>query len=872
MTPLLLRLAVRLLPADARAEVLRELLEQQRNVRRDRGRIAAWWWVCRQPLAALAMAESRSGGLMLRGVLDDLRVSPRSLARRPALAVTVIATVAISVGAIAAIASVIDAVLLRPLPFPDADQLVWVSSYERAAGAEALDPNDATRAYANPMDVVDWAARERHLVALAPYETREATIGAGDRPLRVNAAVVRATMAEVLAIPAAYGRLFTDADDAAGTHVVVLSHALWRNAFGADPGRVGRTVFVDGVGHEVVGVLPELGMKVPGPGIDMWLPLPPPAADFQNRGGVWQRVLARIDSGVTLEAAQADMDRIARELEQEYPDSNHDRHIALVPLRQGLVGSTRSVLRLMAGAVVLVLLVACANVGHLMLVSAHSRQRELAVRAALGAGVSRLARLLLLESAWLAMVGGALGLVLGSSFLRVFLALYPEDLPAVGNITLGAWPFAVGLASIGVASLLAVVPSLLRARGLRLQQAMRTSERGPENRQQRRVRAGLVVTQVAMSTMLLIGGGLLLRTFLTMRATEPGFAGGPVLTFNLALGERQYPELADEVRFYDQLLAGIRALPGVKAAGTTTLLPLTSGEFGDGFYRVGYDDVYPNIPIARLQNVTPGYFEAIGLPVKTGRSLQATDTASAPRVVVVNEALERDYFPQGAMGQRMRFRGQIAGIVGIVGDKHHRSLRDTPRPEMFYPRAQVIHPRLFSWVVVRVSGDAMALLPAIRTVVAGLDDGVAIDDPQLMDDRVDRAVAPDRFRASLVGTLAVVALLLAAIGLYGLIAYAVARDARDIAIRMALGASAGKMAGRVLGSVLLLAGTGVALGLIAAVAGQQWLASFLTGVTARDPLTIGATAFGLLAVALLAAAAPAARASRIDPADVLRNQ
>jgi predicted permease len=380
------------------------------------------------------------------------------------------------------------------------------------------------------------------------------------------------------------------------------------------------------------------------------------------------------------------------------------------------------------------------------------------------------------------------------------------------------------------------------------------------------------VTQVAVSTMLLIAGGLLLRTFLTMQATEPGFASGPVLTFNLALGERQYPTLSDEVRFYDELLTGLRALPGVQAAGTTTLLPLTRGEFGDGFYRVGFDDVYPNIPIARLQNVTPGYFEAIGLPVKAGRALLRSDVAGALPVVVVNEALERQYFPDGALGQRMRFRGVVAEVVGVVGDKHHRNLRDTPRPEMFYPRAQVTHPRLFSWVAVRTSGDAMALLPSVRTLVATLDAGVALDDPAPMAERVQRVVAPDRFRASLVGALAVVALLLAAIGLYGLIAYAVARDARDIAIRMALGASAGTMVGRVLWSVVLLAGAGITAGVLGAIAGHQWLSSFLTGVTARDPLTISVTALGLMLVALLAAAAPAIRASRIDPASALRSQ
>ncbi len=409
MTPWILKLAVRLLPEDVRPEVLRELLEQRRNIRRIRGRRAAAWWTSRQPFVIAAAADSPPGGSMWTGLLDDVRVGQRGVRRRPALAATVIATIAISVGAIAAMASVIEAVLLRPLPFPGEDRLVWVSAYERAPDEPPFVREEAARAYANPMDVVDWAERERHLTALAPFETFEATIRAGDRPLRVDGATVRATMAAVLAVPPAYGRLFTEADYATGVRAVVLSN--WRTAFGADPALVGRSILLDEVPHEVVGVLPAMGMQFPQPDTDLWLPLPPPSASFQNRGGVWQRVVARLDPGVTVAAAEGDMRRIARELAQQYPDSNKTRHIALVPLREGLVGATGSVLWLLAGAVVLVLLVACANVGHLLLVSAQARQRELAVRAALGARSSRLARLLFIESAWLAAIGGVLGLV-----------------------------------------------------------------------------------------------------------------------------------------------------------------------------------------------------------------------------------------------------------------------------------------------------------------------------------------------------------------------------------------------------------------------------------------------------------------------------
>jgi putative ABC transport system permease protein len=566
------------------------------------------------------------------------------------------------------------------------------------------------------------------------------------------------------------------------------------------------------------------------------------------------------------------MQRVAAELTQEFPDTNKDRRIMVVPLREALVGGTGAVLWLLGGAIVLALLIACANVGHLLLVSAQSRRRELAVRSALGAVPARLARLLLIESAWLSITGGIAGLLVGSVMLKGFVQLYPERLPAVGEISMGLAAFGVAIMAMAAAALLGIGPSLWQTRSRMLQQTIRASERGSEDRSQRRLRGFLVITQVALSTTLLIGGGLLLRSFLNMRNVDPGFAPQSALTFNLALSERQYPEIADEVRFYDNLLTRLRALPGVSAAGTSTLLPLTPGEFGDGFFRVGENDAAPNIPIARLQGVMPGYLEAIGLPLRSGRTLQPTDTENSAPVVVVNETLQQKFFPQGALGRQIRFRGVVRDIVGVVADKHHRSLRDTPRAEMFYPRAQITNPRLLAWVVVRGAGDVMSLLPAVRQAVAGIDPGIAIKDPRLMSDRVDRAMAPERFRAVLIAALAVVAVLLSAIGLYGLIAYAVARDARNIAIRMALGAGVGQTVAGVVRSVLLLSGTGVALGVIGALAGGSWISDFLLGVGDRDPLTMATVAIGLLAVAILAAAGPARRASRVDPASVLRSQ
>jgi len=872
MTARWLQLLVRVLPKDVREEVLRELLEQHAAVRSSKGRVAGWWWVWRQPMALFAWRDSPSHSPWYSGLVDDIVITQRALRRRPALGVTVVATIAVCAAAIAGVASVVDAVMLRPLPFPEEDRLVWLATYEQTPTARPFDPALAATAYGNPLDVADWSVRARHITALTPFETFDGTIDAGGRPLRIGIASVSASTGEVLGLSALHGRLFTESDYPQAGRVLVMSHRLWRSAFGADPSLVGRTVRVGGDPVEVIGILPPITPAFPTAETDLWFPLVPRDATFRNRGGVWQRVVARLDRGVTIEQASSDMSRVARELSTEYPDSNATRKVYVVPYRDGLVGSTRDVLLLMAGAVGLVLLIACANVGHLLLVSAQGRQRELAVRAALGAQPFRLARLLLVESTWLALVGGVVGLVLAPWFLRAFLQLYPDTLPAVGDVAIRLPALMAAAAATLCAAVLAVIPPLLTARPRQLQDTMRSGERGAEHRTQRHVRAALVVTQVALSTALLVGGGLLLRTFLTMKGTAPGFATANVLTFNLSLGPTQYPKLDAEVRFYDALLDRVRALPGVEAAGATTLLPLTPGEFGDGFYRVGFNDVYPKIPIARLQNVTAGYFEAVGLPVRKGRTFTPADVAGTQPVVIVNETLEKRDFPDGALGRQIRFRGTVFDIVGVVGDKHHRSLREVPRADMYYPRAQVDNPRYLGWVAIRTAGDTATLVGPLREIVSSIDSGVAIDKLDTMAARVDRALAPDRFRAVLVGALALVALLLAGLGLYGLITHAVARDTRNIAIRMALGADRKDAITRVVTHVMTLTGAGVVIGGALAYAGHTLVAGFLAGVDRFDPLTLAGVTVLLLTVTGLAALGPAARASRVDPADVLRSQ
>lgn len=869
--PMGLRAAVARLPRDCRDEVLRELLEQRRVIRERRGAWAAAWWTWRQVLEVGDVTDTKPRSSMWAGTIMDGAAAVATMWRRPVLSLTVVVTMAVAVGAIAAMASIVDAVFLRPLPYPHAEEMVWIASHDDGPDSTPFDSARAAQAYANPLDVQDFATRARHLAALTPFETSEDTLVADGRPIRVNVALTSAAAGAVLGIRPALGRLFTPDDYHEGVRVVVLTDHVWRAVFQYDPAVVGRLVSLGSVPYEVIGVLPATPIEFPSDDTDVWLPLPPPAADFSNRGGVWQRVVARLTPGTSIETAERDLQAVAADLARQFPKTHATRHVSLVPYRDGVVGTSASAIWLLTCGVGLVLIIASANVGNLLLVSAQSRQRELAVRAALGASPWRLARLLMVESAWLSVLGCGAGLVIAPWILRGFLQLYPEKLSSIGAVELTAVSLGAGVGAGVLAAMLSVVPMLLAVRTGRALTTIRTTERGVEPRSHRHARATLVVVQIALSTALLIGGGLLLRSFWSVQAKPVGFDARNVLSFNVALGA-EYAEFDDEVRFYDRVLERLRAIPGVTTAGTSTLLPLTPGEFGDGFTRVGFNDKSPNIPVARLQNVTSGYLEAIGLLPKRGRLIAATDTSQSPRVVVVNETLERKFFPGGALGRQITFRGQVAEIVGVVADKQHRSMREVPRADMYFPRAQVTHPRRFAWVAIRTAGDPAAIEPAVRKAIADLAPTIAMADVDTMTHRLDRALAPDRFRASVVGAMALIALLLATIGLYGLVAHAVARESRSIAIRMALGASSATVVRRVLWNVGALAGIGVAAGILMALGGRELLASFMAGVEPTDPLTIAVVTGVLVVVAGLAALGPARRASRVDPAVVLRSQ
>lgn len=856
-----------------RNDILAGLEAEYRGMARRHGTRSAARWYAKQAvgIAARGLTGSlgrgrsevpepgRPGGSSFEP-FQALRHAARACWRRRGLSAAVIAVVALGIASATSVASVIEALLLRPLPYPDPDRIVRLNG---------TDDNGRLYGQANPYDVVDWKTAGA-FEAMAPFTRYEATMELETGPVRVPVAQVGEGMERVLGIRAAAGRLFNGDDYAEGARSLVLGHAFWSRRLGGDPSIVGRSLRLSGTDFTVVGILPASELPYPE-GSAVWLPLRLPVGEGgSGRSGVWLRVVGRLADDVSLDGARAEMTALVAALGVEHPDTNAGRGIDLVELRDAIVGPARPVVALLAGSVALVLLIACANIGNLLLAAAEERRRELAIRAALGSGGGRIARLILAESAVLAGAGAALGLVLAPFGIRALLALYPGGLPRAGEVAINGTVLVLALAATALATLAAGLPPLVEAGRLDVQKSLRAGERGVGGPAARRVRAVLVTAQVALSVALLIGGGLMVRTFAALGRVEPGFEAEGLLTFDLGMSAARYPSPVDEAAFLEAFLERIRAMPGVAAAGSSSLLPLTGGDFLDGFWREGYEDGFPDLPVARLQIVSSGFLETLGMPWVSGRTLSAADDAAAARVVVVNETFARRWFPEGALGRRIRLQDEWREIVGVVADKRHHGLREEPESDVWVPRAQIGNPRLFAWIAVRTTGEPLALVPPIREVLAELDPTIAIDDPRPMSDRLAATLAPERFRAWLVGALAALATLLAVFGIYGLLSYTVARQRREIGIRIALGRTPGGMVGRTVIRAVATTAVGVALGLGMALAAGRFIAAFVPEVGPRDPVTLVIVPVVLLAVAALAALGPARRASRVDPAVALR--
>ena len=813
---------------------------------------------------------------------QDIRFAIRQMTKAPGFAVAIILTIALGIGATTSIFSLVNAVILRPLPFGDPDRLVAAGPLNDRRPNEAY--SIASMSYP---DFFDWRAQNHSFSAVAVARDNTFTLTGTGEPRHLDGHVVTGDFFKVLGVEPALGRGILMEDEKVGTHVVVLSHELWRTAFGSDPAIIRRGITIDDKSYAVIGVMPpgfEFPIQTPTP--QLWTSSADDAYEptgdkpvTEQRGAHMLDFVGRLRPGVTIDQATADLTVIARNLAKQYPDSNaHYLSAKIIPLIDSVVGDTRSALRMLFAAVVLMLMVACANVAGLLLARTTRRRSEIAIRSAMGASRAQIVRQFLAESVLLSMVGGVLGILLAVLLLHGVLQLLPSDLPRAASITIDSTVLAFSLAASLVTGLLfGVLPALRTARvdpSIALRDGTRTASSG---RGQHRLHNSLVIAQTAVGLVLLIGAGLLIRSFVRVLQVDPGFDRRNVLTASLELPENRYSR-DKRIEFYQEVLPRLRALPGVVSASAGWPLPLSTSGMGFSF-----DIEERHVPesernLSRTSIIEPGYFETLRIPLVRGREFHDSDTTKSPAVALVNQAFVQKFFPgEDPIGKRINpgvGDGVITDvqreIVGIVGDVKASQLTRDIVPEMYLPLAQtvILSPKL----VIRSAVDPVSLIAAVRAQVAQVDKNVPLYSVRTMDDIFARSAARQRFQALLVSAFAVISLLLCAIGLYGLLSYLVAQRTLEIGVRMALGAPRQTVLAMVLRRGMLLAAAGVALGVAASIALTTFLRGMLFGVRPLDALTFVGVSAVLLLVCLVASSGPAYRAALLDPVKTLRDQ
>ena len=798
----------------------------------------------------------------------DLRHALRHLRRNPGFAAVVVATLGIGIGANAAIFSVVNAALLRPLAFEHPEELVRL--YAERQGALWT---------VSPPDFLDWRSQVGALQEAAAVNSGSAVLSTAESSDHLPTGAVTSGYFAVLGARPALGRLFMAADDVPGEHrVVVLADRVWRARFGADPGIVGRTLRLDSRDYTVVGVLPA-GFEDPY-AHDLWTPIAFSAADLQTqRGAHYLDVIARLRPGVSIERAAEELGAVAARLAAEYPRTNARYGAAVVPLREALVGDVSQGLLLLLGAVGLVLLIGCVNVANLLLARAVGQQRELAVRSALGASRARLVRAALVESLVLGLAGGAAGLALAGLGTELLLALRPQDVPLLETArTDGAVVGFTAAVALGSGLLFGLLPAWRAAARRDLGEGLKEGK-GALAAGGWGARRVLVVAETALALMLLAGAGLLLRSFVGLRGVDPGFDTSDLLTFDLSLPAARYDSPEKAQAFVASALQELRGLPGVESAGAAFGLPLSGFRYSISLYELDgrrFESAEDDVSV-QVRVVTPDYFDTLRLPVVRGRDLDESDRPGSAPVVWVNQAAARLLWPEGEpLGRHLTLstgfgleRGRAGGeVAGVVRDVRHFGPAAEPQPEVYLAHAQ--WPVDFVTVALRSRREPLALLEPARQTLRRLDPEVPLARARSMEQLVALAVARPRFYLTLLAAFAAAALVLAAIGVYGVMAFAASRRVREIGIRVALGAQRRDILRLLLAESGRLALCGIALGAAGTLAAARLLAGLLHGVEPRDPATLAGVAALLFAVALTAAWLPARRAAGVEPTTALR--
>jgi putative ABC transport system permease protein len=807
----------------------------------------------------------------MQTLLQDLRYGARMLWKRPGFTLIAVITLALGIGANTAIFSVIDALMLRPLPFREPDKLfqVWESNVKGGYNEmEASYPNFA-----------DWRDQNQVFEQIAIYSGRTYNLAGAAEPERIEGAIVAPAFFPLLGVKPMLGRVLAPEEDHPNkVFSVVMSERLWRRRFNSDPQIIGRTISLDLESFTVVGVVPNISDLTFLPNdTDIWIPISH-GYGFDNRNGHGYQVMARLKQGVTREQAQAEMDRIAGSLAIRHPDSNTGHGVRLIPLQEQIVGDFKLALLALLGAVLFVLLIASANVANMLLARAAGRQREISIRAALGAGRLRLVRQLLAESLLLAGLGGAAGLLLAVWGVYLLVAFGPAELPRAGEV-------AVDMRALGftfVVSLLTgiifgLAPALLASRP-DLNETLKDGVRGATGSAgHRRMRSLLVVSEIALSLALLVGAGLLMRSFLKLQAVDPGFNPNNMLTMRVSLEGPNYGKAESRIAFYDQLLDKIKALPGVQSVGARSHISLVPADnyANLAFAIEGRLSDPANPPTAYYNTVSPDLFRTMEIPVSKGRPFNEHDDQKAQKVIIINETLARRHFPgEDPIGKRMTRNRENpkeedwATIVGVVKDTKPLALDEKPATEMYTPFAQ--RPGRSMALMIRTTNKPESVAAAVRRNVLALDGNQLAYGLRTFEGVMSEAIAKPRFRASLLGVFAAVALILAMVGVYGVMSYAVTQRTREIGIRMALGAEPRDALKMVMRQGAKLAAAGVAIGSGAAAALTWLIEGLLFDLRAADPVTFVTAPLMLAGAALLACYLPARRATKVDPIVALR--
>jgi putative ABC transport system permease protein len=795
--------------------------------------------------------------------MHNLRYALRTLAKSPGFALTAILTLAVGIGTSTAIFTTVDALLLHPLPYPNSAQLVLVS--------KNMPQFELFKSDASALDFIDYRDLSRSFSQVAAIETNSVNLTGDAEPVRVAGLRVSTSLFPMLGVEPVAGRLFRPEEEQLGKErVALLSEGLWKSRFGADPHIAGKQIEIDTRQFTVVGVVAPVLQFMEQAQLYVPLAFTPAQLDPNARGHQNTDVVARLKPGATLDQARAEMKLVAARMTRKLPDwYPAGWNIELDPLADSVAGELRAPLLVLLGAVGMVLLIGCVNVANLLLARATARQKEIGLRIALGAGRARIVRQLLTESLLLAAISGAAGLGIGVWVLELFVRFGSGELLRWQTVRIN-----------GLAVLFAVAVAFATSLVFGLAPALSASQLRParRSRSSSRLRSLLVVAEVALSVMLLVGAGLLLRSYARLWQTNPGFVPDNLLTARISLPPLQYRDAARIASFYSELLTDVRVLPGVISAGAVDGLPFDGSDHGGDFQIAGRP--WPKseaVPDVQNRRAAPGYFQTMGIALKQGRLFTEQDSASAPRIALIDETLAKAFFPKGdaigqflvddSIGEKSGGGWQIVGIVGAVKD---RSLMKDPQPVIYYPALQA--PRPLMKLAVRTAGDPLALVSAIQRRVRDLDRNLPVYKIATMEQNLSDSLMRRRFSMLLLAVLAGFALCLAAVGVYSVVSYSVNQRTREIGIRMALGAQPGSVQKLIVGQGLRPVLAGLAAGLLASLAAMRALASLLYGVAATDPPTFLAVAGVLLAVSAVACAMPARRAARVDPMAALRHE